>query len=169
VALLLYAGQLWPWKRTAVRGFVQVGVIALPRKEVSGHRVNRQNIRTMLMTRVYCGSEAWTERRQISASLLGHTLFSNHPSMQLTTAHKIDATSTPVHAVTVFRSACAEVIRKFTIALKVRRIDARGRRQGFMMQGHSMLLSIRSMEVISHATHLSCRLRGLGSRLPNGQ
>lgn len=43
--------------------------------------------------------------------------------MQLTTAHKIDAASTPVHAVTVFRSACAEVVRKFTIALKVRVMD----------------------------------------------
>ena len=43
--------------------------------------------------------------------------------MQLTTAHKIDAASTPVHAVTVFRSACAEVVRKFTIALKVRDVS----------------------------------------------
>ncbi|KIM26318.1 hypothetical protein M408DRAFT_72909 [Serendipita vermifera MAFF 305830] len=38
--------------------------------------------------------------------------------MHLTTTHKLDAGSTPVHTVTIFRSDVAEVIRKFTISLK---------------------------------------------------
>ena len=74
--------------------------------------------------------------------------------MQLTTVHKIDAASTPVHAVTVFRSACAEVVRKFTIALKVRHIDARGRRQGFTVRDHLVLLSTRGMEVMPRMSHI---------------
>jgi hypothetical protein len=39
--------------------------------------------------------------------------------MQLTTTHKLDAASSAVHAVTIFQSDCAEVVRKFAITLKV--------------------------------------------------
>jgi hypothetical protein len=39
--------------------------------------------------------------------------------MQLTTTHKLDAASSAVHAVTIFQSDCAEVVRKFAINLKV--------------------------------------------------
>lgn len=39
--------------------------------------------------------------------------------MQLSTTHKIDAETIPVHSVTIFQSDCAEVVRKFAISLKV--------------------------------------------------
>jgi hypothetical protein len=39
--------------------------------------------------------------------------------MHITTTHKLDAGASPVHTVTVFQSDCAEVVRKFTIALMV--------------------------------------------------
>jgi hypothetical protein len=63
-------------------------------------------------SRLSCSGKVST--KEAPPAILG--LYSN---MHLTTTHKLDAGASPVHAVTVFQSDCAEVVRKFTIALKV--------------------------------------------------